>query len=474
VAIVGAGPAGLAAAVMLARHGIDVSVVDEQERPGGQIYRRPPASFGPVAGREPAAGSRLIEAAEAADEVNWLQGTTAWGVFYDEEDPDRLILGTVDLGRVRQVRARRLLLAPGAYDLPVAFPGWTLPGVMAVGGLQAFLKAQRLLVGRRIALIGAHPLLLVVAGQLLSAGADLGLVAFAQKRPSVVELARRFGARRGAIARAGDVIGPLRLLRERGVPLRFGTSIVAAEGAGVVERVIVGAVDAAWERDRSAELSMEVDTVALGYGFVPSTELARQAGCAYRWNPAAGGWVVAHDAWMATSDTRIFVAGEITGISGAEQSKEEGTLAAVGILRDLGRLSNSEAIRLARRVRRSVSRLESFNRALEAQFAPNLYALADLASDATIVCRCEEVTAGALRATLELHPHLGTLDAVKLLIRVGMGPCQGRFCQPAVAAIVARARGSSLNEVGPFAARAPVKPIRMRLVAAALGAADDE
>lgn len=467
VVIVGAGPAGLAAAIVLDEAGIDVSVIDEQERAGGQIYRRPPASFHSVSppGTRHSAGGLLIEASIRTSHVRWLQSTIAWGIFEDENDPDGAVVTLADESGVRRLSARRVLIAAGAYDLPIAFPGWTLPGVMTIGGVQTFLKAQRLLVGRRLALVGAHPLQLVVAGQLLAAGAEVAVLAFAQPRPQIAGLLRSFLLGRNALGGLRELIDPLRRLRAHKVPVLFGTAIVAAEGQASVSGVRLGGVDSAWNLTGGPTTLVDCDTVALGYGFVPSSELARQAGCEHVWSPGAGGWVVKHDRWMSSSRRAIYVAGEITGIGGAEQAAEEGRLAAVGILRDLGRLTDSAAARLAGPTDRRLARARRFSRGMQEHFAPKLDALASFASDETIVCRCEEITAGALRRALEGHSHLRTLDSVKLLTRIGMGPCQGRFCSLTTAAIVARARTCALEDTGFFAARPPVKPLPLDVLA---------
>jgi thioredoxin reductase len=467
VAVVGAGPAGLAAALVLAEHGVDVCVLDEQVRPGGQIYRQPPDTFEVphwLKGKEYAAGRELVARAESLPR---RQATTVWGVFgthagldeYASTDGadvgDDLVLALAGPDGLSRLRAARILLAPGAYDLPVAFPGWTLPGVMAAGGVQAFVKSQQLLPGRRFVLTGAHPLLLVIAEQLLNAGADVAAVAFAQPRPGFVEAMRMLPRLRGHLGRVVDVARPARRLRDR---LLFGHVVVRAEGTGGVERAVLARVDRDWRVVQDTERAVKCDTVALGYGFVPSSELARQAGCTHRWVPAAGGWVAEHDEWFRSSEPRIYVAGELTGVAGAEQAVEEGRVAAAGILRDFGRRADADRMRLAS--------LRRFSAVVQEQFAPRLDALAALATDDTLVCRCEEITAGALRRALHENPHLATADAVKLLTRTGMGPCQGRFCMLTVAHLTAAARARPVADIGTYAARPPIKPIPLAALAA--------
>ncbi|HEY3504469.1 MAG TPA: FAD-dependent oxidoreductase [Actinocatenispora sp.] len=462
VAVVGAGPAGLAAVDVLATHGARVLVVDEQARAGGQIHRQPPAGF---TGTAAAPGRELLAVADRTD-VTWWWRTTAWGVFGGhagldeyaapgdpgESGPLRLAVHRPD--GTRTVRPGALLLTAGAYDLPVPFEGWTLPGVLTAGGVQVFVKSAHLLPGRRYVLAGAHPLLLVVAAQLVAASADVAEVAFLRRpRPAL----RALPAVAGDPGKVREAAHALRTLRRAGVPVRFGTRVVRAEAgaAGDLAAVVLSDVDGAVRR-------VPADVLALGYGFVPSTELARQAGCAVRHDPAAGGWVVTHDRWQRGSVPRVSVAGEITGVAGADQAVCEGRLAALGLLADLGLLPPDRAARLARPVRRELRRRRRFAAAVAAAFPPPEPTAPD---DDTVLCRCEEVTAGTVRATLREHPHLGTANAVKLVTRAGMGLCQGRSCQPAVCALVAAETGRTITEVGAYTARPPVKPIPLAALA---------
>ena len=473
VVVVGAGPAGLAAAALLGEHGADVLVVDEQRAAGGQIWRRPQAGLEGV----PPPGRAAVAAAERAPGVRWALETSVWAVFglaapldgFAGGPDDGIAVGLDGPGGIRRVAAERVLLATGAYDLPVAFPGWTLPGVMGAGAVQAFVKSQSLLPGRRFVLAGAHPLLVTIADQLLTAGGEVALLAFAGRRPSAVEAAAALPAVPGNVQRLAASTRSLQRLRRAGVPVELGRLVVRAEGDAGLEAVVVAAVDEGWAVLPGSERRIGCDVLALGYGFVPSIELARQAGCACSWDAAAGGWIVQHDRWLRTSRRAVFAAGELTGVAGAEQALEEGRLAALGILHDLGRLSAARADGLARPVRRRLGRLRRFSRRVQQQFSLRHDALARLADPATTVCRCEGITAGGLSAALAENPQLGTADAVKLLTRAGMGRCQGRLCSGTVTQLVAAATGRPVEEVGGFTARAPVKPIGLAALADAAG-----
>ncbi|MEU7998404.1 NAD(P)/FAD-dependent oxidoreductase [Micromonospora sp. NPDC049060] len=474
VVVVGAGPAGLAAAATLGRHGAAVTVVDEQEQPGGQIYRRPPAGFTPPAAPS-AAGRALLAEATAAPGVRWLADTTVWGVLGtragldgyagEQPPPGRYRVATHGPAGVRLLEPRAVLLTAGAYDLPVPFPGWTLPGVLTAGGVQTFVKAQGLLPGGRFVLAGGHPLLLVVAAQLVRAGARVVEVALVQRRRDLLPGPAGLAAVAGAGGKIAEGVGALRVLRRAGVPVRFATVVRRADGDPDLSAVTLAEVGPTGQPVPGTDREVPCDVLALGYGFVPSVELARQAGCAVTWDSPAGGWVVGHDEWLRTSVPRIAVAGELTGVAGAEQAEVEGRLAALGVLRDLGLLDERRAAALADPVRRELRRRRRFVTQVLDRFAPDRAALGSLVTDDTVLCRCEEVRAGDVRRAVAANPHLGTANAVKLVTRAGMGLCQGRSCQPGLCQFICTLTGRGPEEVGAFTAQAPVKPVPLRALA---------
>ncbi|WP_063842888.1 FAD-dependent oxidoreductase [Sphaerimonospora mesophila] len=456
VLVVGAGPAGLAAAARLAEAGLAVQVVDEQPAAGGQIWRRPPEGLPEARPRRDPLRARLLAAARSAPGTTWRYSTLAWGVFDDADGGSgEHVVGVHDSAGTAEIRAPALVVTSGAYDLPAALPGWTLPGVMSAGGVQTLAKAGRLVPEGRIVLAGAHPLLPVVAAQLVAAGAEVVEVAMAGPRPGVgAALLAAPGAVWGA-AKLAEGARALAALHRAGVPVRWSTLPRAILGTDAVEGVELADVDADW-RPVGGVRTVDCDAVALCFGFLASAELARQAGCAVRWAPAEGGWVVEHDRWQESSVPGIFVAGEITGVAGAERAAAEGLLAALGVLRRLGvPVDRAEE----RRARRDLARAGRFAAVVSRQFAPRLDALTRLADDDTLVCRCEEVTAGQVRRTLAEHPYVTTVNAAKLLTRCGMGPCQGRYCGVTLAHLVAEHTGRPVEETGVFTARVPVKPL---------------
>ncbi|WP_051916867.1 MULTISPECIES: FAD-dependent oxidoreductase [unclassified Serratia (in: enterobacteria)] len=454
--IVGAGPAGLTAALQADKAGLHVAVVDEQAASGGQIFRQPPATFkAPLSSAFTSYpfGKELLEQARSNTRIQWYYSSIAWGVFHP-------VKGGVQLAIFQQeqtylLEGRKLLIATGAYDLPVALPGWTLPGVMSAGGVQTLLKSQFLCSAQRYVLAGSHPLLLLLAEQLLDAGVQIQEIAIARPRPQLREILAGWRALPDHWRLFFQLTGIFFKLWHKRVPLRFSTLLTRVEGKDRVERVTLTDVDSCWAPIPDTERSLKVDGVAIGYGLLASTELARQAGCQVNWQPERGGWVVKHDEEMRTSMEHIYVAGEPAGVSGAEVAHCQGQLAALSIIA----LLKSDAATEVVAARRALRRAQPFADTVAAFFAPRLDALARLATNETLICRCEDVTAGQVSEFLQAHPHVTSINSVKLACRSGMGPCQGRYCQHTVAHLVAAERDIAVNQTGIYTAQAPIKPI---------------
>lgn len=460
LAIVGAGPAGMAAALAVAEAGFKVVVVDEQARAGGQIFRRPPEAWGVRHGNyRPYPWARdLIERFEDHPGIETCFRSTAFGVLRDREGdtPDALQLAVSAPDGGRRIDARRLLLATGAYDMPVAFPGWTLPGVMTAGAVQSLLKSQKLLAGRRVVLAGSHPIQLILAAQLLDAGAEIAEIAIARDLPGFLEMARGLPAVPGHVPIFAEALRALSKCARHRVKLsRRHVVTGASDGQGGLS-VRLAPVDAGWSV-AGPDRQVDADILALGYGFTPSTELARQAGCQMTWNAEGGGWTVTHDSCFHTTSPGIFVAGEPTGVAGAERAWAEGNAAGLSIAFSLG-AAMSSSISVESQAR--LARADRFASVMQRMFAPERVALADLSRPAeTVVCRCEEVRSDRIEQVLADNPFIGTASAVKLECRSGMGPCQGRYCEGAIAARIAAARGTPIETSGRFNAHLPVKPV---------------
>jgi NADPH-dependent 2,4-dienoyl-CoA reductase/sulfur reductase-like enzyme len=452
VLVIGGGPAGLAAGAVVADAGLGVAVIDERVTLGGQIYKQ----FGPGfevrdaahLGRDYLRGRALIEAIELSG-AQLLLRTSAVAISGDE------IMLVEEGARARPVTARRILLAPGAHDRPVVFPGWTLPGVITAGGAQALVKTQRILPGREIVFAGSGPLALAFPAQLRGYGANVTLVLEAGPPPGPRDLLRMAAAAPGNSELLRDAASYRATLLRSRTPLRYRRIVVRAEGAERVEAVVHARVDADWRVLPGSEERVRADALCIGYGFFPSVELPRLAGCELGYDENAGGPIVVRDPWMRTTVPGVFAAGDGAGVAGSHVAIAEGRIAALAMALDLGALSVEQVDARARPIRSAMRRKLAFAAALRGLHAigPGAY---ELASDETVVCRCEEVTRAQLDRAIESSPDI---NVVKGLTRAGMGLCQGRNCQRQVAAMIARRHDRPLPSV-PFATpRFPVRPV---------------
>ena len=456
--IVGGGPAGLAALAEVSAVGLRAALVDERVTLGGQIYKQPGPGFEirdhAGLGRDHVAGRRLIDAAVATG-APIMSATSVVAIR------GGVVVLVPEGERATTVEADHVLLAPGAYDRPVAFPGWTLPGVLTAGGMQTLAKTQRVLPGERTVFAGSGPLALAFPAQLQALGADVAAVLEAGPPPQPVDLARMLRAARGNTDLLRDAARyRARLLRAR-VPLRYRRIVVRAEGEGRVEAVVHAAADRDWRPVPDTEERIVADTLCLGYGFAPSTELLRLAGCAFGHDPERGGHVVTVDGWMRTSVPRVFAAGDGTGVEGAYVAQDEGRLAALGAALDSGRITARAARTAAAPIRRRLRRRRALRAALRRMHAFGT-GIDELADAATVVCRCEEVTLAQLD---EAVATTADVSVVKGLTRAGMGLCQGRNCQHQVAALVARRHGVPIADVPVATPRSPVRPVPLGAIA---------
>ena len=404
VLVIGAGPAGIAAAVRIAESGKRVVVLDESPQAGGQIWRHRSRSTLPSGARDWIArldrsGASIMHAASVAE----LSVSEELGV-----------VAVVERSRgMATVSARSVVLATGARERFIPFPGWTLPGVIGIGGAQALLKAGLSFAGKRVVIAGSGPLLLPVAEALTAGGARVLLVAEQAERSRVVGFARGLWRRPSALVQAARYrAGFLR------TPYRMGTWATVATGDGALASVDV--------TDGVSTQTIACDVLCSAQGLIPNTELAQLLGCAL-----SGGAVQVNER-QESSVRGVFCAGEITGIGGVDLAIVEGEIAG---LASAGR--DVEARRLVGRR----DRLRALAADMEAAFALRAE-LRALATPDTIVCRCEDVRLGSI------DPRW-TMRQAKLYTRAGMGPCQGRVCGAAL---------EFLHAWPPDKVRIPVQP----------------
>ncbi|MEU0571373.1 NAD(P)/FAD-dependent oxidoreductase [Nonomuraea sp. NPDC005983] len=415
LAVIGGGPAGVAGALAAALGGLRVALVDSGARLGGQYFRHP---ADPGAGHAAAGFDRFLRQGRALGErADLLLKHQVWAV--SRQDDGVFAVQCVTPGGNVAVLCRDLLIATGAYDRPLPFPGWDLPGVLTAGGAQALLKGGNVVAGRRIVVAGTGPFLLPVAAGLAGAGADV---------LGVYEANGGLGLARHpmlAAGKLGEAAGyGLELVRRR-VPYRTRQAVVAAHGEHELEGVTIARLDPSWNVVATREL--ECDTLAFGYGFVPQIELGVQLGCRTRAD-VDGSPVLDVDAAQRTSVDGVWAAGEPTGVGGRHLAELEGRIAGLAVTAARGGDPGPVPGLLTRRRRR----LRAFGEALQRAY-PVRPGWQGWLRDDTLVCRCEEVPLSRIREAQAL----GATDArsIKLLARPGMGWCQGRICGHAVACL---------------------------------------
>lgn len=449
LAIIGAGPAGMAAAATAAEAGLSVCLLDEQPRAGGQIYRdveRAAGLRGDILGKDYTGGAQLVAGLRAGG-IMHLAGAVVWAV----EEGFRIFY--TQGGAAAQIEARRVLLATGALERPMPLPGWTLPGVMTAGAGQILLKQSGVL-ARRAVLVGSGPLLYLIAAQMVRAGTPPLALVETQTHADMIRAMRHLG---GALRGWRYLLKGLALLSEimrARVPRYTGATRIAIEGEKRAEAVTF--------ESRGRDRRIDCDTVFLHHGVVPNTQAARSLGVSHRWRSDQASFSPALDAWGGTDVPGVYIAGDGAGIGGAQAAAIAGRLSALRLAEEAGRLSPAARDRRAAPMRAALARDLAARPFLDAAYPPFAGALSP--ADTTIVCRCEEVTAGAIRG----HARLGCLgpNQAKAFGRAGMGPCQGRYCGLSVTALLVEANGRSPDETGYYRIRPPLKPVTLGELAA--------
>lgn len=456
VIVVGAGPAGMAAVAEAAEHGLSATLLDEQPRPGGQIYRevdRVAAKRGDILGADYTHGTALTARLSKSGIVH-VSDAVVWAI------EDGLRVSYTVNGRGAQLKGKAVVLATGALERPMPVPGWTLPGVMTAGAAQILLKQSGVL-ARRAVLAGSGPLIYLIAAQMVRAGTPPLALVETQKHSDLLRATQHFG---GALRGWPYMAKGMKMLVEiarAGVPRYAGATAIRVEGTDRAEAVTLQAAG------RSHRL--ECDTVLLHHGVVPNTQAARSIGVRHRWDELQQCFSPVVDEWGQTDVEGVFIAGDGAGIGGAKVAEISGRLVGLRLAERFGKLTQRKRDSLASPLRRKRTGELAIRPFLDTAYPPYREAL--FPADATVICRCEEVTAGEIRS----YAKLGCLgpNQTKAFGRPGMGLCQGRYCGLTVTALLAGAHGQTMDETGYYRIRPPLKPVTLAELAAMDDAAPD-
>lgn len=447
VLVLGAGPAGMSAAIRARLSGLSVLVVDDQPTPGGQIWRAveqvAPTATGKLLGEQYRSGHDVARTFRACGAV-YEPGTQVWQI----EAGWQVYLSRNQMAEV--VQANNVILAIGAQERPAPFPGWTLPGVMTVGAAQILLKTSRQVPDQPVWIVGSGPLPLLYMTQLLDAGGRiagwLDTSPGDSMRRGLPHLMRAMPAWR-------DLLKGwkwLRRLRRSGIPIITGVDRFSVGGADRVDSLT-------YTSSAGTPVTVPARLVLVHEGVVPSIHMTQAIGCKHSWNASQQCLVPDTDAWGETSEDGVFVAGDGAGIGGAAAACLRGELAALGVALRTKRIGSDAARNDAAPLRRRLAQALASRPMLDAMYPPRPSAFDP--SDDTIVCRCEELTAADIR----LAARVGRPgpNQIKSFTRAGMGPCQGRQCGYTVAHIVAKAQARPVAEVGFYRIRPPLKPLTL-------------
>jgi thioredoxin reductase/bacterioferritin-associated ferredoxin len=442
VVVVGAGPAGLAAAATAAEAGLSTLLLDENAGAGGQVWRAitsTPVTERGQLGADYWAGAKLVEAVRASG-AEIIQRATVWSL-------DRNLEVGVSVGGASAfVGARRVILATGALERPFPIPGWTLPGVMTAGAAQTMLKSSGLVPDGRTVIAGQGPLLWLLAAQILRLGGRIDrILDTTERRNYLAALPHAFAFMTSPYFAKG--LAMIREVRAK-VPVVSGVTELAAAGDGQLASVSYAA--------GSRRETIPVELLLLHQGVVPNVNLAMAAGIEHRWDDLQLCWSPVLDGDGTTSVAGIAIAGDGAGIGGATAAIVRGRIAARAAVEALAPAAAAKSAPLTT-LKASLAKAERGRAFLDTLFRPARQFR--IPSGDTIVCRCEEVTATDILDAVAIGA-TGP-NQLKAYRRTGMGPCQGRLCGLTVTELMAQARGKTPQEIGYYRLRAPVKPITL-------------
>jgi NADPH-dependent 2,4-dienoyl-CoA reductase/sulfur reductase-like enzyme len=454
VTVLGAGPAGAAAAIEAAALGLRVVLLDEQAIAGGQVYRAVPGIRPAHADRDRAEGDRLRKGLADAN-VDRCFGHRVWHVERVGKEWQVHALGP---DGPRTVHSAALIVATGAQERHVPFAGWERPGVIGLAAATILLKAQRILPGRNVVVAGTGPLLLVAAKAIVEGGGRVAAIVDANPRSAWFAHAADLLSRPDLLARG---IGWVRKLRSDGVPILHGYLLRAVEGDVPSLRATAVPVDRAGHaRAGAAMAEFACDAVCCGFGLMPATDVTRLAGASHAYDPARGGWHVIVDVDQRCDVPGLYAAGDGAGVVGAAAAPLQGRIAALAAARDLGRID--ARTRGARAAKRALARTARFGLAMTQIANVGNGTVASIPAD-VIVCGCERLARAALDEAID--DGCATINDLKAATRCGMGSCGGRLCEDTAARLIALRTGRTRADIGQATGRPPLRPVDLDALA---------
>ena len=445
--IIGAGPAGMAAATTASELGLRCVLLDEQPRCGGQIYRNVGRQSLPnkaILGPEYQAGLPLLTELQAST-CQIISGATVWQINTNGE-----VFYSV-AGQSTKVQGGKILIATGAQERPMPIPGATLPGVMMAGGAQVMLKNSGVGADESV-FAGNGPLLYLLVWQYLQAGLKVKAVIETSPRSNTLAAAKHW---RGAIAGHRYISKGLKLLRDiktAGVPIYKQVSRIEALAD------TSGTLTAVSFMTPKGERRIDTEHLFLHQGVIPQVNLAMASGCQHHWSEQQFCWVPTVDLWGQSNQPCLMIAGDGQGIGGGVAAAQRGRLAALQVALTEGKLTTEQRDQRAAPIQKTLQRELAFRPFIDALYAPSAQFRMPIEDD-VVICRCEEVRRSDLVAAVK-QGCLGP-NQLKSFTRCGMGPCQGRQCGNTVSEMMATLTHNPVQQSGYYRLRAPVKPLTL-------------
>jgi len=464
LAVIGAGPGGMEATISAAGFGVRTALIDQYPQPGGQYFMQIPPSFKvDYETKTEREGRELVNQVLRVPSLK-VFNCLVWGLFH--EDNGGWLVALYGENAPKYIRAKNLILSTGSYDSPVAFPGWTLPGVVTSGGSLTLLKNQRVAPGKRALISGTGPLLFSVAAHLIEAGVEVVAVCEANHiLPRGIKHAFTMLRQWDRLTEGAKY---MKTILGAKTPYKIGWSIVEARGKEAVEQAVISKLDKTGKPIPGKEKVYDVDLVVSGFSLTPNTGLARMIDCEMTYHPEKGGWIPVRDFEFQSSIPGVYIVGDGAGVGGAENARLEGKIAGATVAKLTGHLPLNREKVIREEIQPDLYQQQSFGDLLSDLFTPSA-GLVSLLKDDTIICRCEEITLGEIKEAIRNGAR--SIGEVKMLTRTGMGNCQGRMCEHTVAAIVAYEladEGMTREKVGYYSVRPPLHPLPQSFLADAV------
>ena len=437
-AVIGAGPAGGNAALQAARRGLRVVLLDEQPAPGGQVWRAKSASIIAAPTTPESSAGDALRSALGASEVTLRASTRVWDI---RRQAGAWTLQILRDNNSLEITARTLILATGAREYVQPVPGWTTPGVIGLAGATALFKHSLSLPGNRTVVSGTGPLVFYVASEIRRLGGTVAAIVTPNSRADWARAVPSMLDQPKLMARGAVWLADLMLAR---VPILWGHAVSDVLGTDHVTSVKTRNL-----RSSLAGPEFAADSLCLGHGLVPNIEAAQMLGVPIRHDASLGGWVPEAEPDGVTNVEGLYLCGDGCGIRGAAAAGLQGTLTGARVARDLGKSAPTPPLRQWQRAAR-------FGQAMTALSHPRPE-VQTLTTQDTIVCRCESLRRSDI--TAEITTGAASANAVKSGLRAGMGPCGGKYCQTAIAGLIAAQTGKAIADVPPPTPRPPLRPL---------------